>query len=164
MQAPTLDSPIIGHTIFVPENIIFSREEDLAFPEGERSQPEQHYPYRAHHDSHDGMQDKEAWDSEGVAENAQTRDPAHVRERQGPAYVKDNKSGSTEVKRERERVLTSKDLAEVLVDFEPVWQQAKCEKEDGKAEEEKSNKHARGEPDFAGERRDEIVQRKAVPE
>jgi hypothetical protein len=47
------------------------------------------------------VQDKEAWDLKSVAENAQSRDPAHVRERQGPAYVKDTncKSGSTEVKR-----------------------------------------------------------------
>jgi hypothetical protein len=67
------------------------------------------------------------------------------------------------MRRERERVLTSKDLTEVLVDFEPVRQDAEREKEDGKAEEEKSHKHARGEPDLAGERRDEIVQRKSVP-
>jgi hypothetical protein len=52
----------------------------------------------------------------------------------------------------------------VLVDFEPVRQHAKYEEEDGKAEKENSNKHARGEPDLTGERRDEIVLRKAVPE
>jgi hypothetical protein len=51
----------------------------------------------------------------------------------------------------------------VLVDFEPVRQQAKCEKEDGKAEEEKSHEHARREPNLAGERRDEVVLRKAAP-
>lgn len=100
---PTLDHLIVGHTIFVPENICFIREEDLALPEGNRSQPEQHYPYRAHHNSHDGVQDKEAWDMKGIAKNSQTRDPAHIRECQGPAYVKDKnrKSGSAEVKRER---------------------------------------------------------------
>ena len=38
--------------------------------------------------------------------------------------------------------LTSKDLAEVLVDFEPVWQQTKREEEDGKTEKEKSDEHA----------------------
>lgn len=94
----------------------------------------------------------------GIAENAQTRDPTHVRERQGPTYVKETnrKSGSTKSE-EREMELTAKDLTEVLVDFEPVRQQAKCEKEDGEAEEEKSHKHARGEPDLSGERRDEIV-------
>jgi hypothetical protein len=39
----------------------------------------------------------------GVTENAKTRDPAHVREGQGPAYVKhtNRKSGPTEVKRKR---------------------------------------------------------------
>ena len=101
MQAPTLDNPIIGFTTFVPENICFIREENLAFPEGEHGQPEQHCPYHAHQNSHDGVQDKEAWDLKSVAENAQSRDPAYVRERQGPAYVKDTncKSGSTEVKR-----------------------------------------------------------------
>jgi hypothetical protein len=67
------------------------------------------------------------------------------------------------MRRERERVLTSKDLTEVLVDFESVRQDAEREKEDGKAEKEKSHKHARGEPDLACERRDEIVQRKSVP-
>jgi hypothetical protein len=101
MQAPTLNNPIIGCTIFVPENICFIREEDLAFPEGEHGQPEQHCPYCTHQDSHDGVQDKEAWDLKSVAENAQGRDPAHVRECQGPAYAKDTnrKSRSTEVKR-----------------------------------------------------------------
>jgi hypothetical protein len=34
------------------------------------------------------VQHIEAWYLKGVAENAKTRDPAHVRERQGPAYVK----------------------------------------------------------------------------
>ena len=56
--SPTLDNSIFGHTLFVPENIRFSRKEDLAFPEGDRSQPEQHHPYCAHQDSHDGVQDK----------------------------------------------------------------------------------------------------------
>jgi hypothetical protein len=88
-RGPTLDNPVIGRTVFVPENICFSREKYLAFPEGECSQPKQHYPQHAHQDSHDGVQDIEAWDLKGVAENAQSRDPAHVRERQGPAYVKD---------------------------------------------------------------------------
>ena len=49
------------------------------------------------------------------------------------------------MRRERERVLsllTSEDLTEVLVDFEPVRQDAEREKEDGKAEEEESHKHA----------------------
>ena len=64
----------------------------------------------------------------------------------------------------RERVLTSKDFTEVLVDFEPVRQHAKREKEDGKAEKENPHKHARGEPDLTGERRDEFMLRKAVPE
>lgn len=50
----------------------------------------------------------------------------------------------------------------MLVDFEPVRQQAKSEEEDGKAEEEESYEHARGEPDLASERRDEIVLRKAI--
>lgn len=50
------------------------------------------------------------------------------------------------------------------MDFEPVRQQAKYEEEDGKAEKENSQEHARGEPDFTGERRDEVVLRKAVPE
>lgn len=50
------------------------------------------------------------------------------------------------------------------MDFEPVGQQAKCEKEDSEAKEEKSHKHARGEPYLTGKRRDEIVQRKAVPD
>jgi hypothetical protein len=59
-------------------------------------------------------------------------------------------------------VLTSKDLTEVLVDFEPVWQQSKSEKEYGKAEEEESYEHARRKPDLASERRDEIVLRKAT--
>ena len=61
-------------------------------------------------------------------------------------------------------MLTSKDFTEVLVDFEPVRQHAKCEEEDGKAEKEKPRKHARGEPDLTGERRYESVLRKAVPE
>jgi hypothetical protein len=50
------------------------------------------------------------------------------------------------------------------VDFKPVWQHAKCEEEDGKAEKENSHEHARREPDLTGERRDESVLRKAVPE
>lgn len=87
-KGPTLNNPIIGRTIFVPENICFSREKYLAFPECERSQPKQHYPHHAHQGSHDGVQHIEAWYLKGVAENAKTRDPAHVRERQGPAYVK----------------------------------------------------------------------------
>lgn len=61
-------------------------------------------------------------------------------------------------------MLTSQDLTELFVDFEPVRQDAKCEKEDGKAKEQKSHKHARGEPYLSSERRDEIVQRKSVPE
>ena len=48
------------------------------------------------------------------------------------------------------------------MDFEPVREQAKREKEDGKTEKEKSDEHARGEPDLAGQRRHEIVLRKAV--
>jgi hypothetical protein len=64
--------------------------------------------------------------------------------------------------RREKRVLTSEDFMEVLVDFEPVWQEAKSEEEDGKAEEEDSNEHARGEPDLARKRRDEIVLRKAI--
>jgi hypothetical protein len=64
----------------------------------------------------------------------------------------------------KERVLTSKDFTEVLVDFEPVRQHTKCEEEYGKAEKENSHKHARGEPDLTGERRDQFVLRKAVPE
>src|SRR6266567_2787148 len=103
MQVPTLDNNFIDHKLFVPENICFGREEDLSFPEGDRSQPEQHYPYCAHQDSHDGVQDKKSWNLKGVTENAETRDPAHVREGQGPAYVKhtNRKSGPTEVKRKR---------------------------------------------------------------
>ena len=88
MQVPTLDNLIIGHTLFVPENIRFGREEDLAFPEGDHSQPEQHYPYYAHQDSHDGVHDKKSRNLKGVTENTKTRNPAHVREGQGPAYVK----------------------------------------------------------------------------
>ena len=68
------------------------------------------------------------------------------------------------MKRETEKVLTSEDLTEVFVDFGPVRQDAKCEKEDGKAKEQKSHKHARGEPDLSSERRDEIVQGKSVGE
>jgi hypothetical protein len=49
--------------------------------------------------------------------------------------MRTRKSGSTEVKRETEKVLTSEDLAEVFVDFGPVRQEAKCEKEDRKAKE-----------------------------
>jgi hypothetical protein len=44
---------------------------------------------------------------------------------------------------EGEGWLTSEDLVEVLVDFEPVGQHAKGEKEDGQAEEEESDEHAR---------------------
>ena len=100
----------------------------------------------------------------GVTENAKTRNPAHVGEGQGPAYVKNTnrKSGPKRGKREIEkRVLTSKDFTEVLVDFEPVRQHAKRKEEDGEAEQENSHKHARGEPDFTGERRDEVVLWKA---
>lgn len=83
----TLDNPVVGRTPFIPKNIRFGREEDLSFPECDRSQPEQHYPYCHHQDGHDGVQDKKSWNLQGVTENAKTRDPAHVRERQGPAYV-----------------------------------------------------------------------------
>ena len=163
----TLDSLITDHTLFVPEDICFVREEDLTFPKRDRSQTEKNCPYRAHQDSHHSVQDKEAWDLKRIAEGAQARYPAHVRERQGPAY-EDTKSRKVSIcrmkdRRERERrVLTSKDLTEVLVDFEPVWQQAKGEEEDGKAEEEESHEHARGEPNLASKRRDEIVLRKAM--
>lgn len=167
MQVPTLDNSVIGDTLFVPENVCFGRKEDLAFPECDRSQPEQHYPYGAHQDSHDGVQDKKSRNLKGVTENAKSRDPADVREGQGPAYVKDTnrKSKADESEKrdsEPERVLTSKDFTELLVYFEPVRQQAKCEEEYGKAEKEDTHKHARGEPDLTGERRDEIVLRKAV--
>jgi hypothetical protein len=52
----------------------------------------------------------------------------------------------------------------VLVDFEPVRKQAKCEEEDGKAEEEESHQHTGGKPNLASEGRDEIVLRKAGSE
>jgi len=38
--------------------------------------------------------------------------------------------------------LTSKDLAKVLVDFKPVWQEAEREEEYGKAKKENSDEHA----------------------
>jgi len=138
-QGHPLRGLVLGHTLFVPENVGFGREEDLAPPKGEGGQPKEHDPDTAHHDGHDGVQDEEAWDLKGVAEDAQTRDPAHVWKRQGPA---------------------SKDLAKVLVDFEPVRQEAEGEEKYGKAKEENSDEHARGEPDLAGQRRDEVVLRK----
>jgi len=82
----TLDSLLFYHTRFVPEDFFFVREEDLTFPKCDGSQTEKHCPYRAHQDSHHHVQDKEAWDLKRIAEDAQTRNPAHVRERQGPAY------------------------------------------------------------------------------
>ena len=88
MQVPTLDNLVIGQTLFVPENIYFGREKDFAFPEGDRCQSEQHYPYCHHQDRHDGVQDKKSRNLKRVTENAKSRDPAHVRECQGPAYVK----------------------------------------------------------------------------
>jgi len=111
------------------------------------------------------VQDKESWYLKGIAEDAESRNPAHVWERQGPAY-EDTKSRKVSIcgmnnKGER-RVLTPEDLTEVLVDFEPVWQQAKSEEEDRKAEEEESYEHARGKPDLASKRRDEIVLREAI--
>lgn len=163
----TLDCLLFDHTLFVPEDIFYVREEDLTLPKCDGSQTEKHRPYRAHQDGHHRVQDKEAWDLKGIAEDAQARNPAHVRERQGPAY-EDAKSRKTSVPvartmgRREKRVLTSEDFMEVLVDFEPVWQEAKSEEEDGKAEEEDSNEHARGEPDLARKRRDEIVLRKAI--
>ena len=39
---------VIGDTILVSEDICFVREEDLAFPESDRSQPEKHSPHCAH--------------------------------------------------------------------------------------------------------------------
>jgi len=74
---------------------------------------------------------------------------------------KEGKSWDRRVGSVGERALTSKDLAKVLVNFEPVWQDAKREEEYGEAKEENSDEHARGEPDLAGERRDEVVLRKA---
>ena len=41
------------------------------------------------------------------------------------------------------------------MDFEPVRQQAECERKNGQAEEEKSDEHVRGEPDLSRQRRDE---------
>ena len=57
MQVPTLDSSesVMGHVLLIFEHVRFGREEDLAFPEGDRSQPEQHHPYCAHQDGHDGV-------------------------------------------------------------------------------------------------------------
>jgi hypothetical protein len=68
--------------------------------------------------------------------------------------------GWTDVR--EEGVLTSKDLVEVPVDFEPVRHHTKCEKEDGEAKKEKRREHTRREPYLAGKRRDEIVLRKAI--
>jgi hypothetical protein len=74
-----------------------------------------------------------------------------------------SQSGWTDERCEREEgVLTSKDLVEVLVDFEPVRHHTKCEKEDGEAKKEKRREHTRREPYLAGKRRDEIVLRKAT--
>jgi len=87
----TLDSLFIDHTLFVPEDICFVREEDLTFPKRDCSQTEKNYPYRAHQDSHHSVQGKEAWYLKRIAEDAQSRNPAHIRERQGPAY-EDTKS------------------------------------------------------------------------
>ncbi len=161
--------PLSANPIFVPENICFVREEDLTFPKGDRSQPEKHRPHHAHQDGHHGVHDKEARDLQRVAEHAETRNPTDIRERQGPAYTTRTQKNAQKKKsatgRRNEKwgwALTSKDLAEVLVDFEPVREQAKREEEDGKTEKEKSDEHARGEPDLAGQRRDEIVLRKAV--
>ena len=55
------------------------------------------------------------------------------------------------------KVPTSKDLTEVLVHLEPIRQQTKREEEDSKAKEEHPDHHTRREPDFACERRDEIM-------
>lgn len=57
MQVPTLDSSVsvMDRMLLVPEHVRFGREEDLAFPEGNRSQPKKHHPYRAHQDGHDGV-------------------------------------------------------------------------------------------------------------
>ena len=83
---PPLDCPVTDNTIFVPENVFFSHEEDLALPEGKCGQPKQHRPCQTHHDSHDSVQDKEGWVLNRVSEDAQIRDPARVWKRQGPAY------------------------------------------------------------------------------
>src|SRR6267142_4509329 len=76
---------VIGYAIFVPEDIRFVREEDLAFPESDRGQPEKHSPHRAHQDGHHGVHRKETWNLKRVAEHAESRNPADIRERQGPA-------------------------------------------------------------------------------
>ena len=162
----TLDGLLTDYTLFVPENICFICEEDLTLPKRDRRQTEKNCPCHTHQDNHYSVQVKEAWDLKRIAEDAQTRNPAHVRERQGPTY-EDTKSRKgqyllREYSRGERRLLTSKDLTKVLVDFEPVWQQSKGEEEYGKAEEEESYEHARRKPDLASKRRDEIVLRKAT--
>lgn len=82
----TLDGLLIDYTLFVPKDICFIREEDLTLPKRDRSQTEKNCPRHAHQDNHCSVQVKEAWDLKRIAEDAQTRNPAHVRERQGPAY------------------------------------------------------------------------------
>ena len=58
---------------------------------------------------------------------------------------------------QRASVLTSENLAEVLVYFEPVGKDTKCEEEDGEAKKEKPSQHTRREPDLTGERGNEIM-------
>jgi hypothetical protein len=119
------------------------------------------------------VHDKEARNLQRVAEHAESRNPADIWERQGPAYIYDRDAKNRAKKKKKKSAtgrtnekwgwaLTSKDLAEVLVDFKPVREQAKRKEEDGKTEKEKSDEHARGEPDLAGQRRNEIVLRKAA--
>jgi hypothetical protein len=75
----------INHPILVSEDICFVREEDFPFPESDRSQPKKDSPHRAHQDGHHCVQSKETWNLKRIAEHADARDPAHVRERQCPA-------------------------------------------------------------------------------
>jgi hypothetical protein len=93
--------PLSANPIFVPENICFVREEDLTFPKGDRSQPEKHRPHHAHQDGHHGVHDKEARDLQRVAEHAETRNPADIRERQGPAYIYDRDAKNPRKKKQK---------------------------------------------------------------
>jgi hypothetical protein len=81
---------VIDYAIFVPEDIRFVREEDLAFPESDRGQPEKHSPHRAHQNGHHGVRNKETWNLKRVAKNAESRNPADIRERQSPAFITTN--------------------------------------------------------------------------
>jgi hypothetical protein len=82
---PILDDRLSGNTFFVSENICFGSEEDFSFVEREHGQRKQHSPHHAHDDSHKHVEGEQAGDLERVTEDAQTRNPAHIREYQSPA-------------------------------------------------------------------------------